>query len=223
MIKECAQCKGEFNSRLSSRKYCSCKCANLGKITKEDKICGTCYNFFRPLKNSQKFCSRDCLYSRYKENAERTCVICDKTYIRKKKTQKYCSPECRRIGEYLKKHRHNEDDVITEKKCSICNQWKSIEEYGKDSRSKSRYIAKCKSCVYIVHIKMKYGLSEEDYNKLPKQCEICGDNVKLCVDHCHSTDNVRGILCDRCNVSLGGFKNSIEILRNAIRYLEEKS
>jgi hypothetical protein len=31
---------------------------------------------------------------------------------------------------------------------------------------------------------------------------------------------VRGILCTSCNVSLGRFKDSVEVLESAIRYLK---
>lgn len=69
----------------------------------------------------------------------------------------------------------------------------------------------------------KYGLREEDYNimfdKQEGKCKICHEPVTLCVDHCHTTGKVRGLLCNSCNTSLGGFKDSIELLESAIKYL----
>ncbi|HEI0101362.1 TPA: hypothetical protein SIE44_004378 [Escherichia coli] len=38
--------------------------------------------------------------------------------------------------------------------------------------------------------------------------------------HNHATGEVRGLLCRHCNKSLGGFKDSREILLNAAKYLE---
>ena len=74
----------------------------------------------------------------------------------------------------------------------------------------------------------KYGLSLEDYNNmLDKQnhnCEICSvsflDN-KHFIDHCHTTNKVRGLLCLNCNTGLGHFKDNTERLTQAINYLQE--
>ena len=55
------------------------------------------------------------------------------------------------------------------------------------------------------------------------KCGICGDlptSRRLSVDHDEKTGANRGLLCTRCNVGLGYFKDNIEILKHAIRYLE---
>jgi hypothetical protein len=56
-------------------------------------------------------------------------------------------------------------------------------------------------------------------------CAICNSllatarNVHL--DHNHVSGLVRGVLCQPCNIGLGGFKDSIEALENAIEYLKK--
>ena len=70
-----------------------------------------------------------------------------------------------------------------------------------------------------------YGLTPEEYNSLwDKQnggCVICGSTEKkLCVDHCHNTGVVRGLLCTNCNQGLGQFKDDPGLLRSAATYLE---
>ena len=74
-----------------------------------------------------------------------------------------------------------------------------------------------------------YGLTEEEYNALLEsqdgKCAICGlpqleSNWSFCVDHCHKTDKVRGLLCFNCNTTLGKVSDSTQILFNAIEYLE---
>lgn len=72
----------------------------------------------------------------------------------------------------------------------------------------------------------KYNISVEDYYKLAEKqeqaCAICKEVVKpLCIDHCHSTDIVRGLLCRTCNACLGMAKDNILILQSAIEYLKE--
>lgn len=52
-------------------------------------------------------------------------------------------------------------------------------------------------------------------------CLICGVREgRLCIDHCHKTGRIRGCLCHSCNCVLGHAKDSIEMLKKAIQYLE---
>lgn len=41
------------------------------------------------------------------------------------------------------------------------------------------------------------------------------------LDHCHDTLKIRGILCVRCNQGIGCMQEDIEIMNNAIKYLEK--
>jgi hypothetical protein len=44
---------------------------------------------------------------------------------------------------------------------------------------------------------------------------------RLAIDHCHKTGAIRGLLCHKCNVSLGAFQDSILILQSAVDYLKK--
>lgn len=73
----------------------------------------------------------------------------------------------------------------------------------------------------------RYGLSDAEYHRLLEAqggvCAICACPPKkrrLSVDHCHSADTVRGLLCDGCNIGLGCFQDSPDRLRAAVTYLE---
>lgn len=75
------------------------------------------------------------------------------------------------------------------------------------------------------HIRVKYGISYETFLRLRAEqnnlCAICsGELIDPHIDHCHESGRVRGILCFTCNTALGKFKDSIEILRSAISYLQ---
>jgi hypothetical protein len=93
----------------------------------------------------------------------------------------------------------------------------------------------------VHRLNSKYGLSVEDYLQLwdraEGRCEICNVQLhsrfvsgsekvkgsKRCnVDHCHETGNVRGLLCNRCNVVLGRMRDSTDLLRSAAAFLERK-
>ena len=73
----------------------------------------------------------------------------------------------------------------------------------------------------------EYGLTQDDYDDLLKKqdgrCGICEFKVldkKLVVDHCHLTGRVRGLLCTKCNVAIGLLRDDPELVKAALRYLE---
>lgn len=107
--------------------------------------------------------------------------------------------------EYSKKYYHNNRTRILE-------------------RNKTRYKESNRECI----LRSKYGLSLEEYDTMLSEqdgcCAICradtpGGNGRFHVDHCHSSGFVRGLLCARCNMGLGYFKDNIEVLARAIEYL----
>lgn len=77
----------------------------------------------------------------------------------------------------------------------------------------------------------QYGITEEIFNKMLQSqnhsCYTCGkhkDDVGskgLCIDHCHETNTVRGLLCGPCNTALGLLKEDIEIMKKLINYVEK--
>lgn len=67
--------------------------------------------------------------------------------------------------------------------------------------------------------KSKYGLTlQQQTELLSTGCMICGQTATH-IDHCHSTNTVRGALCNNCNTGLGMFKDSQELLKRAVFYL----
>jgi len=135
------------------------------------------------------------------------------------------------------------------KVCSKCKIEKELSEYHKRSNRPCGVRSICKQCYkndYPKTMKRRegytrnydlfksYKITTEQYNqKLEKQnnrCAICFKTAKeknqnfklnLCVDHDHKTGEIRGLLCDGCNRALGMFKDSVEILNNAMNYLKQ--
>ena len=78
---------------------------------------------------------------------------------------------------------------------------------------------------FLYNIKQRYGITLEEYinmsNDQDNLCWICKKSAKLYIDHCHKTNNIRGLLCKECNFGIGLFKEDKIILNNAILYLEK--
>ena len=89
-----------------------------------------------------------------------------------------------------------------------------------------RFTTACKACQTrqsVRSTRMKeYGLTLAEVIVLEQigECQVCGSTYKLCVDHCHDTGRVRGILCWHCNVALGNVRDNPDTLRKLADYLE---
>lgn len=103
--------------------------------------------------------------------------------------------------------------------CSDCKN-KNTREYTKSLTKEQRR---------AYNLKAMYGIKPEDYQNMiscqNNKCLICDIfmlDVKHCIDHNHKTGEIRGILCSPCNQGLGQFKDNIENLLNAAKYLKDK-
>jgi hypothetical protein len=71
-----------------------------------------------------------------------------------------------------------------------------------------------------------YGITKQRYLEMVAEqngaCAICGGppgERALNVDHDHGTGQIRALLCTRCNIGMGGFRDSPNLLRKALAYL----
>jgi len=120
------------------------------------------------------------------------------------------------------------------KQCSKCKLYKFNEDFylitkrGKQVRA-SRCIQCCTSVRRNYQLLYKYNITSKDYNNLLKEqnnvCYICKTACKtgkrLAVDHCHTTQVVRKLLCTKCNTALGAVNDNVNILYEMISYLKE--
>ncbi len=78
-------------------------------------------------------------------------------------------------------------------------------------------------------LKREYGLTPQqlqiEKDKRSNRCDICGEQPSgkrsmavLHVDH-KIRGTFRGLLCGKCNVGLGAFRDSVLLLEKAIRYI----
>lgn len=74
----------------------------------------------------------------------------------------------------------------------------------------------------------KHGITAFDWatawNEQGGQCVGClkplDGGQKTCVDHCHQTGAMRGLLCARCNISIGSLGDCPATLRRLADYLD---
>lgn len=132
------------------------------------------------------------------------------------------------------------------KKCKLVFE-KTTENFRRNKNYKDGFDNYCKPCrkaymcAYIKtakgyrsmragQIKFSYGFCINKYDVLydtqGKKCAICDASPKhtyeLSVDHDHTTGEVRGLICRKCNLLLGYAKDSTSILHKAINYLGQK-
>ena len=80
-------------------------------------------------------------------------------------------------------------------------------------------------------LRHEYGLTLEAFAALLEaqggRCAICQSEDPRArnwhVDHCHESEEVRGVLCGPCNTGLGHFGDDPERLESAIQYLKERA
>jgi hypothetical protein len=80
-----------------------------------------------------------------------------------------------------------------------------------------------------VALRRQYGITLQEYNELSAfqghACAMCGideesNGKKFTVDHDHTTNEVRGLLCSRCNSALGILGDTLQDAANAYYYLK---
>jgi hypothetical protein len=61
------------------------------------------------------------------------------------------------------------------------------------------------------------------FNAAGGKCESCGQTPrKICLDHCHETGVMRGVICDRCNRVVGWVGESQRIVNCIMRYITKR-
>lgn len=125
--------------------------------------------------------------------------------------------------------------------CTTCNNDLPKESFSKRKsnskglrkRNNKGIMSSCKECVRKYQkdavLKYRYGITRDKYNEIfnnqEGKCLICNKhqnelNKTLSVDHNHYTNEIRGLLCDKCNTAIGLLQEDIEIFHNCISYLK---
>lgn len=135
----------------------------------------------------------------------------------------------KRNAEWREKNRTSASKVPVSATCSYCGEEKPASEFAPAPSRSNGLNHRCNLCHQIRNKERKYGMQEGDFLSLIKsqanRCGICEEmfteSSPPCVDHCHSTKKVRGLLCRSCNLGIGYFKDSKQIMNLAIDYILE--
>ena len=118
------------------------------------------------------------------------------------------------------------------KVCGSCKFWVVLEEFSPKS-DRTALSSVCKRCATL----RRHNITAREYDEMlfkqKGRCAACGDfpreGTRLAVDHDHaccpsSRDTcgncIRGLLCERCNWTLGKVNDSVENLLKLIEYVE---
>jgi len=76
-------------------------------------------------------------------------------------------------------------------------------------------------------LKCRYGITDNEYQEMyddqEGKCKICGKKIsheKLCIDHDHETERVRGLLCYSCNNFVGHVELNGHLLPLIFEHIE---
>jgi hypothetical protein len=115
--------------------------------------------------------------------------------------------------------------------------WKAPSEFNKAKNQKSGLSYACRACMQVDvrkhNLPSKYGITAAQFaEKILAQggkCACCRNQFKMdgtkterpCVDHNHNTNEVRDLLCGRCNLAAGNVQDSSEKAKQLAAYLEK--
>ena len=112
--------------------------------------------------------------------------------------------------------------------CRRCNQPRPVSSF----HSRKLYCGRCDN------LRSRYGVTYREVKALWEQqngaCALCETPLEIehprrnqadavHVDHCHTTNDIRGLLCRHCNLLLGHAKDRVVVLQAAIRYLRKSA
>lgn len=126
-------------------------------------------------------------------------------------------------------------DGFSKKICNVCHKLKKTTDFAKNQNAKNNRSVRrpsCKDC----RVKMEgVGVSRTDRidwlkkkpNNEPFECPVCnkrtiaGITSKVVLEHDHRTGRPGGWICDSCNTGLGRFKDDVDLLKSAMKFLKK--
>ena len=114
--------------------------------------------------------------------------------------------------------------VIDTQVCKVCLHEKPAADFNYHRQFKTRLDNRCRECVKKQR-KLREGFKKRYDHLKSSFCDCCGDMPEkgLVIDHCHTTKQFRGWICESCNHGLGKFGDNIAGVQKALEYLTKSS
>lgn len=159
----------------------------------------------------------------------KVCTKCGKEYpatteffYKKSKDKDLLLWECKSCNKTTcKKYREENKDIIYHKR----------KKYREENREKiKKHLESTKDKRRVNKITKQYRVTEEFLQEIMNNqlgcCAICNESLvspssaaSYHIDHNHTTGEVRGLLCSKCNFLLGFALDNKDILSSAVSYL----
>lgn len=126
-------------------------------------------------------------------------------------------------------------NFVTQGTCVVCNA-KNLEVMPVTTKGIKGTRKMCHACIRHNNRYNNYGITLEQFNFMRRNqnycCALCkipetkckrpgpGGHFGLVVDHCHATNQVRSLLCHKCNTIVGYCDENPEILSEIARYIK---
>lgn len=122
-------------------------------------------------------------------------------------------------------------------RCSSCKEWKCPESFNKNKQQRTGLNYACRDCMREktrnYNLPSKYGITPAKFAEMllaqGGKCACCGSQFSMegkktdrpCVDHNHKTNQVRDLLCGRCNLAAGNVQDSSKRAEQIATYLRK--
>lgn len=125
-------------------------------------------------------------------------------------------------------------DAFPKKICNICHKLVASSKFAKNQNGINNRSVRRPSCVDCrkdlegvnMSAKTKAEWAKKKPNNVPFECPICakrtiaGITCKVVLDHNHRNEEARGWVCDSCNTGIGRFKDNVELINRAIKFIQ---
>lgn len=131
------------------------------------------------------------------------------------------------VAKYVKRYKQSNPDKV--------KQWNKEHDIrhpdvvkARRARNHQRHYHERKGRIREGFLKRTYGITTAEYEALvTKQnglCAICNQpparDLRLAIDHDHTTGKIRALLCNDCNLILGQIENNMDLLPTMFDYLD---